>query len=597
MRAALIIAFFSLSPAFAQSPPPPAPPTEDVIIRAMRDELERSRSLRIHGAEDPPYYIEYTLEDIDSFTVSASLGGLLGISSARSRVPDVQVRVGAYEFDNTNDVASGHYSGERFDPDRWPIDNSYEILRQDFWLATDRAYKTAVESLSRKRAALRDAAVNAKREPEADFLKASPSNSIQAIEKTRPDQAQWSNRVVKLSGVFAAYPEVLTSATDLESIQATAYYANSEGTLLRTPDNFSYFRIRASGIAPDGMVVRDAAVIHAFELSDLGSEGDLSRSVAAVADNVKALAAAPVGESYIGPMLFEPRAAAQLLAQVLGDNLRVGRRPVVEPGRTAPYIPSEFESRMGSRVIPEWIDVIDDATRKEWKGKALIGYTQFDMEGVKPRPVTLIEKGVLKSFLLSRQPVKGYSESNGHARLPGSFGYRAAAISNLFIKTSQSVPLTDLKKQLIDLCKQRNKTYGILVRKLDFPSSASVAEFRSIATGMMQSGGGAARPVSIPLLVYRVYLDGREELIRSVRFRGVNVKTLKDILAASTETALFEYVNNGAPFAIMGGGGYIAPTSVVAPGLLFDEVELEHPQDELAKPPLVPAPTLVTGGR
>jgi TldD protein len=197
---------------------------------------------------------------------------------------------------------------------------------------------------------------------------------------------------------------------------------------------------------------------------------------------------------------------------------------------------------------------------------------------------------VLKSFLTTRQPLKSSAASNGHARLGGSYGARSGAISNLFVKTSQSEPLIDLKKKLIDMCKERNKPYGMLVRKMDYPFSAGRSELQSLAQSGSQSGG-SVRPISPPVLVYRVYADGREELVRGLRFRGVSTRSLRDLVGASKETVLFDYVNNGAPLAMLGGGGLLAPTAIVSPALLFEEIEFELPQEQLPKLPVVPAPT------
>jgi hypothetical protein len=200
-----------------------------------------------------------------------------------------------------------------------------------------------------------------------------------------------------------------------------------------------------------------------------------------------------------------------------------------------------------------------------------------------------VEKGVLKSFLTTRQPIRGFPASNGHARLPGSFGTYAAAIGNLFVKSSEASPLADLKKRMIDLTVARGKPYGILVRKLDYPYSGTTNELRSLLQASAQSGE-AARPVSPPVLIYRVYPDGREELVRGLRFRGLNSRALRDVLAASSETEAFDFVNVAAPLAFLGAGGYLAPASVISPGLLFDELELDPPPDQSVKPALVPSP-------
>jgi hypothetical protein len=276
---------------------------------------------------------------------------------------------------------------------------------------------------------------------------------------------------------------------------------------------------------------------------------------------------------------------------LLGDNLRAPRKPLAEPGRNVNFTPSELDSKIGSRILPDWMDIVDDPTQKTWQGKPLVGFYEFDLEGVPGKPVSVVEKGVLKSFLTTRQPVKSSAVSNGHARLSGNYGARAGAISNLFIKTSQTESLAALKKKLIDMCKERNKPYGMLVRKLDYPFSAGRAELQALAQSGAQSGG-SVRPISPPVLVYRVYADGREELVRGLRFRGVSTRSLRDLLAASQETVLFDYVNNGAPLASLGAGGLLAPTSIVSPGLLFEEIEFDVPQEQLPKLPVVPPPTM-----
>jgi hypothetical protein len=179
--------------------------------------------------------------------------------------------------------------------------------------------------------------------------------------------------------------------------------------------------------------------------------------------------------------------------------------------------------------------------------------------------------------------------SNGHARLPGSYGAHAAAIGNLIVTAEESMPMADLKRQLIETVTQRGKPYGMLVKKLDYPFSGTTSELQAVAQASSQSGG-SARPAAPPLLVYRVYPDGREELVRGMRFQGVSTRSFRDILAASQETAVFEYVNTASPLAILGSGGLLAPASVVAPGLLFDELEFDTPREQLPKPPTVPPP-------
>ncbi len=562
---------------------------DDVLLRAMRDEIARSRELRVvgGGGDDVPYFISYTVSDQENFSVSATLGAVTGITRNRFRAPSIEVRVGSVNFDNTGHIYSGYYTGSRFDNNPWPLDDDYQALRESLWLATDHAYKAAVESIARKRAALNSVAEAADKLP--DYSPAEVTTGINKIPARRADDAEWRARVSKLSAIFKAYPEILASGVEFNANIGPTYYLNSEGTAEKYQDDIIWLTARGEGQAADGALIRDGISIQTLELKNFPVEAELTKQVTALAERVRTRLKAPVAEAYTGPVLFEPEAAAQLFAQLVGDNLRSPRKPVSDANRPVNFVPSEFEGRVGARVLPEWIDITDDPTMATWQGKPLAGVYSFDVEGVRPKVVNVIEKGVFKGFLTTRQPVKGTPQSNGHARLAGGYGFKAAAISNLFVKASQTQPLGDMKARMIQMLKDRDKPFGMLVRRLDYPYSSSGGDLQQLMASAAQSGG-SARPAAPPTMIYRVYPDGREELVRGIRFRGLSTRSLRDITTASTETALFDFINNGAPLAFMGAGGLIAPAAVIAPGLLFEELELERPTEQLQKPIIVPPP-------
>jgi TldD protein len=563
-----------------------APPA-DPQIQAMRDEMERSKKLTLNNLE-PPYFVQYLIDEAENFSVSASLGGLLSKRHERYREPETRVRVGDYKFDNTNYAFSGFNFGSRYDLARFPLENSYPVLRRYLWLETDAAYKSAVEALSRKRAALRNMTQN---EQLNDFARAEPVHLLRSFQKLTVDEEAWTKRVRMLSAVFAQYPDVKNSSIEFEATAGGFTMVNSEGSEVREPENVTYLRARAIAQASDGMTMRDALTFHALDPQHLPGEAELARGVKTLAENVVALSKAPRGEIYNGPVLFEGTAGAQIMAEVLGRNLALTRRPVSDGGRgPAGGQPSELEGRMGARVLPDSFEVVDDPTQKEWRGRALAGFYEVDREGVRPKALRVVEKGALKSYFLTRQPVRGFEGSNGRARIPGNFGAAFATITNLFVNVSDGVPPAELKKKLIELCQTRTKPYGIIVRKMDFPSSASIEEMRRLVGG--SQGGG--RPVSLPILVYKVFPDGREELVRGLRFRGLNVRSLKDILAAGNDAAPFEYMESAAPFALMGASGFSIGTTVIAPSILIDDLELHPIEDEQPKLPVVPAPELIT---
>jgi predicted Zn-dependent protease len=552
----------------------------DAILESMNAELERSTGIQLQDLEKP-YFIEYSLDDVHSFSVSATLGAVLARTTNHFRLPRVSVRLGSYEFDNTNYILSGFMS--RGPGAAAPLDDSVPALRTTFWLATDSAYKGALEAIARKRAALK----NMTPEELEDFWRVEPSKVLLNITPRKPDEKYWTGQVRELSTVVGDAPAVLASHVSFEDVRAVAYLANTEGTRVRCPDNLICIRIRAEGQAGDGMMIRDGAALQWLDDSARPAETELRKHAQRVAANVEAIAQSPVADNYTGPVLVEREAAAQLLAQLLGSNLVAARRPVGEPGRPLPFQPSEFAGRIGTRVLPEWIDVVDDPTATQWRGRPLFGHYTVDMEGVAPKPLKLVEKGILKDFLLTRQPVKGRSGTNGRARLPGRFGANVAAFSNLFVTAGQSKTSAELRQQLVDLCRQRELLFGIVIRKLDFPYTGELERMRD----------PGARMISPPVLVYRLYPDGKEELVRGLRFRGASSRLLRDIVAVSDESWLFDFVANAAPMAMMGAGGYVTASAVVAPSLLFEDMELERSEQELPRRPVVPPPQVVRSPR
>jgi predicted Zn-dependent protease len=542
------------------------PNSSDPLLQAMRDEAARSKNLNISGVE-APYFIQYTIDDADAFTVSANLGGVVRRQRARARVPDIDVRVGDYKFDNTN---FGGFGGPRM-ADGFPVEDSYAVVRRYFWLQTDIAYKAAVEALSRKRSALRGVTQN---EDIPDFARAEPVRRIGQFTPLTIDENTWTDRIRSLSALFRQYPDIVYSTVDLEANNGGYYLVNTEGTEVKEPENVVLVRARAVAQAADGMNIRDGVAFQASDANQLPSEIEMGKAIAEMARNISALTRAPRGEEYTGPVLFEGQAGPQIMAEVLARNLAPARRPVGGGGRGGATAASELEGRMGARVLPDSFDVVDDPTLPQWHGRALFGSYGVDREGVLPKPLRLIEKGVLKGFLLTRQPVRGFEGSNGRSRLPGGAGVSGAAPSNLFVTSSNAQPLAEMKKNLIDLIKQRAKPYGIIVRKMDFPSSAGAV-------------GQGVRSLSVPILVYKIYPDGREELVRGLRFRNFNVRSLKDILAAGDDSQAFEYMNSQ--------GGYSAETCVIAPSFLIDDLELYVPEEELPRLPVVPPPAMSFG--
>jgi len=546
----------------------------DPVLDAMKTELKRATGLSLNQL-DKPYFVSYSVDHIHSWTASAMLGALISANTNTFRVPAVRIRVGDYKFDNTNFAGGGFGGGARYDLRGFPLDDDPLAIRQFLWLATDSAYKGSLQSIARKRSALRSVTVS---DQLPDFSIAPRLSLIHEYQPTHFNDQTWKDEIRRVSTAFSAYPALRTSLVELSVIDGLHRFVNSEGTEIREPEQVGTVQIRASAQSPDGMIVRDARVFYTHNIDKLVPEAELQKAAKSIGDTVVQMAAAPMGDNYSGPILFEGVASAQMMAEVLGRNLHISRKPVANPGAPNQTAATELEGRRGVRIMPEFFDVTDDPTLP------MFGHEEVDDEGVADKKVALVEKGVLKDFLRTREPVRGYSESNGHSRLSSG----AAIPTNLIVKARETSSISDLRKKMIDLCQQRGLSYGIIVRRMDFPSTATLEEARK----NLAAAGTSGRAISLPLHVYRLYTDGHEELIRGVRLRGLNARSLKDILAAGDDSVEFDYLENGAPFALLGLGSSSAEVTVVAPSVLIDDLELTKIDDELPKLPVAPPPAL-----
>lgn len=555
---------------------------KDVQLRAMTDEIARAKTLQLNNL-DKPYFVQYTTSDATELSARASLGGLISSGLIRFRSPRIEVRVGSYEFDNTNSVFSTPARSGIL-----PIDDDYSALRTDFWLSTDSLYKLATDQITRKRNALREISDPDKT---SDFTNAKPVQIALRVENFAQNEKQWDEKVRELSRRFVNHPDVLTSSVGVRIISSTYRLANSEGSEIRIPQNLSEVDIRSSAIAPDGNRVWNHRFITALQPSDFPSESELAKAADEVASETSALAKAPLAADYSGPVLFEQAAAAQLIAQVMANAAWLPRKPVAPPESTPRMIENVWASRLGSKVAPDWLSIVDDPSQQRFDGTALAGAYQVDDEGVPAERVVLVENGTLKGFLFSREPVRDFKTSNGHGRLPGAFGSEQAVPGNLFVTAGNAMSEASLKAKLLEKVKAQDLKFGLIVRRLDFPSTASYEELESMLRQVQKAG--YFRSLNSPLLAYQVYPDGHEELVRGLRFREFSAKNLRDVIAASDRPYVLNYVNNGSSVNLAGAGSDATSSSVISPSLLVDDVELARAENEPNKPPIVPPPALI----
>jgi predicted Zn-dependent protease len=557
----------------------------DVQLRAMADELTRSKTLQLNKLEKP-YFVQYASEDTEGFSVAAALGGVTQVAHFHRRTPLVEIRVGDYNFDNTNFLYTVQAPAGLL-----PTDDDYGVMRTVLWRASDVSYKLALTEIAQKRNAQREVA-----EPDKtpDLTPVKPVQVIEPIQKFAIDDKAWMSSVREASARFASHPDVMTSHIAMNAHGLTYRLVNSEGTIVRVPQSWAELEIRASAKGSEGRRVWNQYFVAGLDVSDFPHGTALSHLADTLASQTDQLQKAPLAEDYTGPVLFEKEAAAEMMAEVLTDAIVRHRKPVAPSnanGPAAQWQESVWATRVGSKVTPDWITIFDDPLARSFKGTKLAGYYTIDDEGVPAQRVSIVEAGAFRGFLMSREPVRDTDRSNGHGRLPGGFGEHLATIGNLFVQAGNTVSEAQLKARLIEKVKSAGLKYGLIIRRMDFPSTSTLEDLQGQARQAQKSG--FTRTLSEPLLVYRVWPDGREELVRGLRFQEFSAKDLRDVAAAGNEPYVLNYINNGHSFNRTDGRAAIVPSSVICPSLLFESVELSRADNEGSLPPLVPAPALV----
>jgi len=516
----------------------------DVVLRALREEMDRSKAkLKLENVQ-APYYIEYRVTEIDQVEASAVFGALRNQQHDHGRLLRVVVRVGDYKQDSFFGTGEGSV-------DLVPSDDDVFAIRHRIWLATDRAYKAATEALSAKQAALKQLKVD---EPVDDFAKATAVEAVEPLARfSSTDFISWIHLLEEASAEYRIDKELQSFEAALRFTVENRYFLNSEGTVARAGRTRYVISIAGSTQAADGMLLQRSHADQGNELKDLPTREQFLKTTGRVLETLKLLRDAPVvDEEYRGPILFSNDAAATVVTDLVEPNV-LGRKPQLgENARTT----GKWSSSYKSRVLPDFIAVFDDPTISTISGLPLFGNYTLDDEGVKAQRVSLIEKGELVSYLIGRQPIRGFPASNGHGRAAATAA-PAPHPGNLVLQSTDPQPDAGLKAKLIDLCKKRDLPYGLYVETMG--------------------------PSLQPRLLYRVWTkDAHEELVRGGVFGDLDVRSLRsDLIAAGTAPAVED---RSEPVWF----------SVVSPALLFDELQVKRTQAAKQKLPEYPAPALGT---
>jgi TldD protein len=538
--------------------PGPKQEKDDLIFRVLQDEMARSTARLKIEKSGPPYYVEYTAYESEFFQVTASFGAITGKGGGKSRSCSIDLRVGDYGLDNTN--FAGNRSGGRTS---LTVDDDYDALRHELWLATDRVYKGAVEELEKKKAFLQQ---NTVQDRPDDLTKEDPVVLLEPPAKMEIDRDKWADVAARISAVFKEFPRIQKSMSVVIARADTRWFLNNEGFRNRVGETGVGILYGAVTQAEDGTKIADADMISGRTTADLPTPDAIVQSARELAQRVVAIADAPKAEEYTGPILFEGAAGAMFFSQTFGPQLGGSHEQLGRGGAGG----NPWKEKIGQRVTKAFLSVASDPTVREFKGGPVFGGYEVDDDGVRAQRVSLIENGTLKTFCMSRIPTRHIKKSNGHSQGGGG------GVGTLIVTSTKQESAEGLRKRLFELGKDEGLTHVYIVRKLanSFTRNLDSSALDAITGARGQVG------ISPAIHLYRVDIEtGKEELIRGARWGSLTLKILREIVATGDDTRAWIT------------GRASDPSMVIAPSVLIEEIEINKPGKETEKLPSYPHPS------
>ena len=552
----------------APDPGAAASASDPVLLNAMDAEMHRALAElgSAPGASDAkkpapprPYFMSYSVADAQSFTMTSQYGAITNSNTTHNRIADVQIRLGSPLLDNTH----GDHRTSALTTMPLPLNDDRPAIERTLWFATNRGYGQALDALEKVKT---EQQVRAKEEDSsADFsAQKSESEMLPAEGPLALDKAAWEARLRAITGVFRSYPNIYYDMAILEASHETDYFVSSEGSRVAAPNHVARLVVLARTRAADGMDLFRVETFEADSTGHLPSQDEVLAKTVALAKNLDDLRLAPITEPFNGPAILSGRAAAVFFHEVLGHRLEGQRQRGDDEGQT-------FTKLLNKPILPNFLSVADDPTLAAFEGHPLSGHYLFDDEGQPAQRVQLVDKGILKTFLMSRQPIASFAESNGHGRAETG-KMPTGRQGNLIVTSSKTVTDAELREMLKAEARKQGKAYGLFFE--DISSGFAVTTRRSPQAFQV-----------IPLVVYRVYVDGRpDELVRGVSIVGTPQAALSRIVATNDHQDIF----NGECGAESG----TIPVSAVAPAMLVSEIETQRQSQGTARPPIVEPPPI-----
>ena len=538
-------------PAYAHSLDSPSA----IIFQAMEEEMDRSLNRLKIDIFDPPYLVKYQIRHNRHIKIVGSFGSLVQSDDFPNRTLFVDVRIGDSKFDSSTPDSHQYKVDQTL-----PLDDDLYVLKRALWYETDLRYKQAIMNFMKKKGRF-ISGVAAHESP--DYSRGHESVSLLSpIPDFHPDMEALNDRVRNTSAFFKQAPEIEKSRVELHIDRMVRYYHDSDGNKIRSHALHYKLTLGAWTKAESGSPIHDQETIFFSSQEDFPSQQELQEKVHQLISNIRELKKSPKGETYVGPALFSPDAAAVLIHEAVGHRLEGDRLRTAGDGKT-------FIKKMGKRILPPFLTVVDNPQIKRMDNIDLVGHYLYDDEGQKGDKVVLIDHGVLKSFLLSRAPVLEGETTNGHAR---SDGVKApmSRMANVIVQSEKRLSPEELKRLLIEQVRLQKKPYGLLIKKLSGGETQTQSNNFQVFKGK-------------PVYIYKVYPeDGREELVRGVEFVGTPLSMIGKVIATGDDNTVI----NG----FCGAESGMIPVTSVTPSFLLSEVELQTSHEKPLRRPILPPP-------
>ncbi len=579
------------------APPEMAKPSAAVtsaILEAVGGELDRAMGkMRVPGAP-APYFIGYKLTQVDVHDVVASLGSVTDEGTRDFVSLEAHVHVGSYDKDNSNFIAQRQEDLDGTATVQLPLEASPERARRAAWLATDAAYKEAIAQWQDKNEAI---ASGAQAGSAPSYTRAQPVvTKDPVLVRALATNDALAARASAVSAAFREHDVIRDSRVAFTSFLENRWYLNSEGTNATDTRRVEGVIIVATAQASDGQEVALYFSQYSNAGENLPSDAELSKTARAMAATLEGLRKAPLVDAYTGPVLFESSGAVDIIRHTLAPHLS-GTPPPVGVSSTDALLAGKLAGRIGFKVVSDLLSVVDDPSVNSSGKTFVIGGYKFDDEGVAPKRVQVLKDGKLVELLMSRTPSKDQPESNGHARLSMPGGVFRGSATNLMLSGKKPMSSAQLRKKLLAEAKAQGLPYAIVIKQFDDPAITSNTEMSRLAMlPVLQSLNPQSPPNST--LAYRLYPDGREELVRGVQLEPVDMRAWRDVIAVGKNITVQNFLaTTDDPFLqrLTGVGGGRVPSggiesSISTPDLLFKELELKATKYGMRMQPILPAP-------